>query len=222
VCIRNFLNLGFEGSRTFISVSLNPFNSLSTSIRCNPWNRVSLYEVLATSLYWPRHIRTGGQLFPSPFHFLTDRVLLVRLLYLSWLRRRWSGNLELDYCPGEIWTTDFSFDSSAIHHLPYIPWLLHGQLQGLVFFLLHILWGVVAHWKIRRLERRRVASSNPALRRHLKKVLHSQLPVALCRETPTQYPCCRERLWVVVDLKRRYRNNLNKLISCSQNLLLFT
>ena len=29
--------------------------------------------------------------------------------------------------------------------------------------------------------------------------------------TPTQYQCCsRERLWVVVDLKRRYRNIRNK------------
>ena len=30
---------------------------------------------------------------------------------------------------------------------------------------------------------------------------------ALRRETPIQYPCCsRERLWVVEDLKGRYRN----------------
>jgi len=30
---------------------------------------------------------------------------------------------------------------------------------------------------------------------------------ALQHETPIQYPCCsRERLWVVADLKGRYRN----------------
>ena len=40
---------------------------------------------------------------------------------------------------------------------------------------------------------RRVAGSNPALTatyRDLRQVFHSQLPVALWRETPTPYTCC--------------------------------
>ena len=40
------------------------------------------------------------------------------------------------------------------------------------------------------------------------------LPAVACalrRETPIQYPCCsRERLWVVEDLKGRYRNGRNE------------
>ena len=47
-------------------------------------------------------------------------------------------------------------------------------------------------------------------RRDLWQVQILQLPVALQRETPAQYPCCQENFWVVADLKRRYRNGLNE------------
>jgi len=41
----------------------------------------------------------------------------------------------------------------------------------------------------------------------------SSLLCAHQRETPIQYPCCsRERLWVVVNLKRRYRNGQSEWI----------
>ena len=49
-------------------------------------------------------------------------------------------------------------------------------------------------------------------RRNLGQVLNSQLPVALWREFRHSKlsVLCRERLWVVVDLKRCYRNGLNE------------
>jgi len=56
---------------------------------------------------------------------------------------------------------------------------------------------------------RRVVGSNPA-QAATKRPWASPLPTVACalrRETPIQYPCCgRERLWVVDDLKWRYRN----------------
>ena len=60
---------------------------------------------------------------------------------------------------------------------------------------------------------RRVVGSTPAIA-----VTYgpwaSRLPAVACalrRETPIQYPCCsRERLWVVEDLKGRYRNGRNE------------
>ena len=49
---------------------------------------------------------------------------------------------------------------------------------------------------------------------HTTRVTHSWSVLvfyALRRETPIQYPCCsRERLWVVEDLKGRYRNGRNE------------
>ena len=55
---------------------------------------------------------------------------------------------------------------------------------------------------------RRVVGSTPAL------AWASPLPTVACalrHETPIQYPCCsRERLWVVEDLKGRYRNGRNE------------
>src|SRR6218665_3282078 len=45
----------------------------------------------------------------------------------------------------------------------------------------------------------------------LRQVLHSQLPVALQCETPTQYPCCIGSAFEYSSvLKMRYRNSLNE------------
>ena len=60
---------------------------------------------------------------------------------------------------------------------------------------------------------RRVVGSTPTLDANYGPWASPLLTVAceLRRETLIQYPCCsRERLWVVVDLKRRYRNGQNE------------
>ena len=60
---------------------------------------------------------------------------------------------------------------------------------------------------------RRVVGSTPALAATYGPWASPLLTVAcvLRWETPIQYPCCsRERLWVVVDLKGRYRNRQNE------------
>jgi len=60
---------------------------------------------------------------------------------------------------------------------------------------------------------RRVVGSTPALSTTYG-LWASPLPAVACalrRETPIQYPCCnRERLWVVEDLKGRYKNGRNE------------
>ena len=85
-------------------------------------------------------------------------------------------------------------------------------------------WDVVAPWLRRWLSTRgswvRFPLSPP--RGDLGQVLYLQVACALWRETPIQYPCCsRERLWVVEDLKGRYRNGLNewmKTVLCNCSL----
>ena len=64
-----------------------------------------------------------------------------------------------------------------------------------IFLLYHLIVnqrGMVAHWQIRRLwsKRSRVQIPLQPPRRDPGQVLHSQLPVALWHETPTQYPGC--------------------------------
>ena len=59
---------------------------------------------------------------------------------------------------------------------------------------------------------RRIVGSTPALAATEGPWASPLLTVAcaLRRETPIQYPCCtRERLLVLVELQRRYRNELN-------------
>jgi len=68
------------------------------------------------------------------------------------------------------------------------------------------MWDVVAHW----LSQPEGHGFDSCSSRHLGQVLYL-VSCALRRETPIQYLCCsRERLWVVVDLKRRYRHGQNE------------
>ena len=54
-------------------------------------------------------------------------------------------------------------------------------------------------------------------------VRHSQLAVALRLETPKHSTVlCRERLWVVVDLKKRYRNSLNEWMNDNYGACILT
>ena len=72
-------------------------------------------------------------------------------------------------------------------------------------------WWLIGRFNAFRPRGRGLASrSSRQPRRNLGQVLHSQLTVVLRRETPTQYQCSGEHLWVVVDLKRRYIHILNE------------
>jgi len=69
---------------------------------------------------------------------------------------------------------------------------------------------------------RRVVGSTPALA-VTEGPWASPLPAVACalrRETLIQYPCCsRERLWVVEDLKGRYRNGRNEWMNECKSLI---
>ena len=76
---------------------------------------------------------------------------------------------------------------------------------------LHFVWDVVAHWQIRHLSPERSQVRIPwHSSRHVRTLGKSFTRSCLKRFDTCSVNASREFLWVVLDLKRRYRNCLNE------------